>query len=104
MGRILRRTRARIDEIETSRRFDKTTIVTGADPRFVVSLTLEQDMEGIGKRGDAVRFAIHSPVRDLRISDQRAAVGTQVLLLLSVAKESGFKQLSRAEPSKARGH
>jgi len=93
--------RAKIDEIKITRKFDKTTIVTGVNPRFVVRLTLEQDAEGIGKRGEAVSFAIHSPSRDLRIKDQRAAVGTQMLLRLSHSKESGLEYLRRVETNKA---
>lgn len=92
--------RAKIDGIEIARQFDKTTIVTGVDPRFVVRLTLEQDAEGIGKRGESVSFAIHSPVRDLRIADQRAAIGTQILLKLGLSKEGGVKYLSRVETNK----
>ena len=88
---------ARIDAVELTRRFDQKTIVTGADPRFVVRLTLKDDVKGVGSAGEKVAFAIHSPARDLRISAQEYAIGKQIRLKFSRSKDTNFKFLARAE-------
>ncbi|GAA5121132.1 hypothetical protein GCM10023212_15830 [Luteolibacter yonseiensis] len=86
---------ARIDEILITRQFDKKVIVTGIDPRHLLRVTLEQDVEGVGKRGESVSFAIHSPARDLGISDPQAAVGNRMLLTLGTSNEGGIRHLRR---------
>jgi hypothetical protein len=87
---------ATIAEITITKRFDKDTIVTGLDPRFRVRLTLDQDVEGIGKSGDSVSFLVHSLARDLKISDQRAAVGSRISWKLGRKEGSDMLYLQRA--------
>lgn len=91
---------ATIGEIITTKQFDKKTIVSGADPRFFVKMTLDQDVDGIGKHGDSVGFAVHSLARDLMISDQKAAVGRRMNWVVGRKDESDILYLRRAGTNK----
>jgi hypothetical protein len=91
---------AKITEIKISRSYDSKTIVTGVDPRFVVRVVLQEDATGVGKAGDTINFAIHSPARDLRITDIEKATGQPIRLSLLQASKS-LKLLRRAETKNA---
>jgi hypothetical protein len=91
---------AKITEIKISRRYDSETIVTGVDPRFVVRMILQDDVAGIGKSGDTINFAIHSPARDLRITNTEQAIGKSIRLSL-VQASATLKILKRAKTKNA---
>ncbi|MBK1883450.1 hypothetical protein JIN85_13570 [Luteolibacter pohnpeiensis] len=87
---------AKITEIKNARRYDSTTIVTGVDPRFLVRVILLEDAPGVGKAGDAINFAIHSPARELLITDIEEATSKPIRLNL-VQPSKSLKLLRRAE-------
>jgi len=93
---------ATISEIRITRQFDSKTIVAGVDPRFLVTLTLHQDVDGIGKNGDSISFAIHSLARDLNITDQKTAVGNRILWKVSRDEERDMTRLRRIMTEKSR--
>jgi len=72
----------------------KVKVVT-ADPRFVMTLELLHDVEEFGKKGETVNVAIHSPARDLHLSDYETSFGKLFRFRLSQSPESKTLSLQR---------
>lgn len=68
---------------------------TSVDPRFVIHLKLEDDVVGLGKKGETVAVAIHSPARDLA-EDPNEAIGTKLRLHLSYSAKTKSYFLGRS--------
>ena len=74
---------AEIIRIRMLSRFTGTVKLAAIDTRFVAEMRLKDDVKGLGKKGATVAFAIHSPARDLWISDYSSAAGKLVRLRVS---------------------
>ena len=59
---------AKIISVELLSSFRGTAKVVAYDPRFVATLELEEDVEELGKKGERVNVAIHSPALALHQS------------------------------------
>ncbi len=69
--------------------------VAAVDPRFVVTLELQQNVEELGKKGETVNVAIHSPARDLHLSDYQTSFGKLFRFRFSHSPESRTSSLQR---------
>ncbi len=63
-------------------KFKGTVKFSAVDPRFVVEFKLVKDTEGVGLKGEVIAFAIHSPARDLLLSDYSSSAGHRIRLKL----------------------
>ena len=110
VGEILR--------VQILSKYSGTAKLAAVDPRFVVELRLTSDVGGLGKQEDSIAFAIHSPARDLLLSDYSSTTGKTIRLrvsrrngakryflrrALTKAQQDGADQPATAPESKAKG-
>jgi hypothetical protein len=52
------------------------------DARFVATLKLREDVEGVGRKDETLSFAIHSPARELLLADWWKSAGRVIRVRL----------------------
>lgn len=85
---------AKLLKVQTLSSYSGKALKASVDPRFVIHLRLEEDVVGLGKKGETVAVAIHSPARDLAV-DTNEAIGTKLRLHLSFSAETKSYFLGR---------
>ncbi len=63
---------ATIHSIKSIREHRGTAVKTNSIPFFVATLELDRAVDGLGKKGEKVDVAIHSPARDFRMADYKS--------------------------------
>lgn len=86
---------AEVVSIRLTRQFESKVIVAAVDPRFLATMKLLEDVHGLGAEGETVRFAIHSPTRDLDLPDYSNASGARLQLRLTPLSRKGRYYLQR---------
>ena len=86
---------AKLLKVQMLSAYSGKALKTSVDPRYVIHLKLEADVVGLGKKGETVAVAIHSPARDLAV-DPNEAIGTKLRLHLSYSAETKSYFLGRS--------
>lgn len=83
---------AEIVKVQLLSKYSGTALLAAIDPRYVVEVRLQNDVIGIGTKGEVIAFAIHSPTRDLRMKTISATGGQHCRL--GVIWKPKFKRFS----------